>query len=66
MVCKFIDNTCPTKKSRTQFISLAKEFNYKCVCFEFKIEKNLAEHLNQFRTVDLFTLVNSTYCTYLI
>jgi len=40
------DNTNPSKKSRQEFISIAKSLNVRVRCFNFCIPTELAEHLN--------------------
>jgi len=46
-----VDNTNPSKKSRQEFISIAKQYNVQLRCFYFNIPMELAEHLNYVRNL---------------
>eukprot|EP01027_Heterolobosea_sp_BB2_P014464 GEZU01020775.1.p1 GENE.GEZU01020775.1~~GEZU01020775.1.p1 ORF type:complete len:257 (+),score=90.15 GEZU01020775.1:693-1463(+) len=44
-----IDNTNPDKASRAEYIAIAKAKNVPVRCFLFKVDQELAEHLNMYR-----------------
>ncbi|KAL9648655.1 hypothetical protein ABK040_016285 [Willaertia magna] len=44
-----VDNTNPDKASRKAYIDIAKEFGFKCRCFAFQVDLELAQHLNLLR-----------------
>ena len=44
-----IDSTNPDSKSRKLLINLCHENNYKVRCIYFNIDRELSEHLNNFR-----------------
>lgn len=45
-----VDNTNPSKEGRDEYVALAKEYNYRVYYFAMDVSKELAYHLNYYRT----------------